>query len=95
MLIPEKDLSTPGAQVADAAVFMLLLQQVLTCSVSPLPGLVVAVLIRTFVAHNFRCGLLVPPDLPVQLPQPVVLGRGAHARGAGGPGEAAGGGGDR
>ena len=75
---------------------MFLLQQVLTCSVSPLPGFVVTVAIRTLVAHNFPCSLLVPPDLPVQLPQPVVLGRGAHAGGgAGGPGEAAGGGGDR
>ena len=93
--IPEEDLSAPRAQVADTAVFMFLLQQVLTCSVSPLPGFVVAVMIRTLVPHNFPRSLLVPPDLPVQLPQPVVPGRGAHAGGAGGPGEAAGGGDDR
>ena len=95
ILIPEEDLSTSGAQVTDAAVFMLLLQQMLTCSMSPLPGLVVAVVIRTLAANNFPCSLLVLPDLPVQLPQPVILGRGADAGGAGGPGEAAGGGDDR
>lgn len=75
---------------------MFFLQQVLTCSVSPLPGFVVTVGMRTFVAPNFpHYGLLLPPDLPVQLPQPVVLGREAHAGGAGGPGKAAGGGDDR
>ena len=71
--IPEEDLSASSAQVADTAVFMLLLQQVLACSVSALPGSAVAVVIRTFVAHNFPRSLLLPPDLPVQLPQPVVL----------------------
>lgn len=94
-MLPEEDLSTSGAQVADAAVFVLLLQQVLTCSVSPLPGFAVAVVMRTFVAPNFpHHSLLLPPDLPVKLPQPVVLGPGAEA-GGGGPGEAAGGGDDR
>ena len=95
-MIPKEDLSTSSAQVADAAVFVFLLQQVFTCSVSPLPGFAVTVVIRTFVAHIFAHSLLVPPDLPVQLPQPVVLGGGADAGGAGrGPGEAAGGGDDR
>ena len=95
-MIPEEDLSTSGAQVADAAVFVLLLQQMFTYSMSPFPAFAVVVMIRTFDAHNFPNSLLVPPDLPVQLPQPVVLGGGADGGGAGGgPGEAAGGGDDR
>ena len=95
-MIPKEDLATSSAQVADAAVFVFLLQQMFTYSMSPLPGFAVTVVIRTFDAHNFPNSLLVPPDLPVQLPQPVVLGRGADAGGAGGgPGEAAGGGDDR
>ena len=97
-MIPKEDLSTSGAQVADAAVFVLLLQQMFTYrySMSPFPAFAVVVMIGTFDAHYFPHSLLVPPDLPVQLPQPVVLGRGADAGGAGGgPGEAAGGGDDR
>ena len=75
---------------------MLLLQQVLACSVSPLPSSAVAV-IRIIVVLNSDRSLLLPPDLPVQLPQPVVPRRGADAGGpgGGGPGEAAGGGDDR
>ena len=90
--IPEEDLSTSSAQVADTAVVMLFLQQVLTCSVPPLPGPAPA---AVFIDNDVPCSLLVTPDLPVEFPQPVVLGGGGHAGGAGGgPGEAAGGRGD-
>ena len=69
---------------------MLLLQEVLTYSVPPAPGL--DVVMRMLDVASPRSRLLSPPDLPVELPEPVVL-RGGEAGGPrGGPGHTGGGG---
>ena len=70
---------------------MLLLQEVLTCSVPPAPGLDVVMRMLDVASPGSR--LLPPPDLPVELPEPVVLRGGeAGGPGGGGPGHTGGGG---